>query len=120
MNKIYLIGRLVADPGLSTTSSGINSCRFRIAVTRPHSKDESDFFTIQTWRGLADNCSKYLKKGSLCSVCGYLQNYSFEKNGEKRTTTQIIAEEVEFLNPANSKKTAQPELTPVQDDSLPF
>lgn len=130
MNKIYLIGRLVADPELSTTSSGINSCRFRIAVTRPHSKDESDFFTIQTWRGLADNCSKYLKKGSLCSVCGYLQNYSFEKNGEKRTTTQIIAEEVEFLSLSNKNTSSkvenrtqtafQTELTPISDDNLPF
>lgn len=120
MNKVYLIGRLTNDTELATTASGINYCRFSLAVGRPHSKDESDFFTIQTWRGLADNCSKYLRKGSLCSVCGSIQNYSFEKNGEKRTTTQIIAEEVEFLSPANSKKTAQPELTPVQDDSLPF
>lgn len=120
MNKVFLIGRLTNDTELATTASGINYCRFSLAVSRPHSKDESDFFTIQTWRGLADNCSKYLRKGSLCSVCGSIQNYSFEKNGEKRTTTQIIAEEVEFLSPANSKKTAQPELTPVQDDSLPF
>lgn len=135
MNKVILIGNLTRDPELSTTNNGVSVCRFSIAVQRRFASNEggnqADFFNIVVWRGQAENCHKFLKKGSKCAVVGRLQNSSYEaQDGTKRYTTDIIAEEVEFLgtrpaedgtfpkNDTNAGGTS--DLEPIDDDSLPF
>lgn len=125
MNKVTLIGNLTKDPEQTTTNSGVNVTRFSIAVQRRFENAEgeriADFFNIVAWRGLGDNCFKYLKKGSKVAVLGEIQNRNYEaQDGTKRYVTEIIASEVEFVG---AKKTddSQTELTPVEDDgSLPF
>ncbi len=134
MNKVYLIGNLTRDPELSETSSGVAVCRLSIAVNRafagPDGNREADFFNITVWRNQAENCGKYLKKGSKIAIAGSLQNRSYEdKDGNKRTITDIVASEVEFLSSGGRGENAedvepvrksQP-LTPVDDDdNLPF
>ena len=135
MNKVYLIGNLTRDPELAETSSGIKVCRFAIAVNRTYSTNEgervTDFFNITVWRNQAENCGRYLKKGSKVAVVGSLQNRSYEdKDGVKRTVTDIVASEVEFLSTRNSadedaprptpRTNGRPALEPVDDDDLPF
>ena len=90
MNKCIFIGNLTRDPEYQTTGSGVSLCRFSIAVNRSYSnangERETDFINIVTWRGLADNCSKYLFKGSKVCVVGQLQNRTYEdKDGNKLT-----------------------------------
>ncbi len=137
MNKCILIGNLTRDPELSTTGSGVSVCKFSIAVNRTFKNQngeyETDFLNIVTWRGLADNCSKYLTKGSKVAVCGQIQTRTYEVDGQKRYATDIVADDVEFLNRAGDnqgasggerqsapapKKTS--ELKPVDDEGLPF
>ena len=134
MNKTILIGNLTRDPELTETPSGVAVCKFSIAVSRDYAdadgNRETDFFNITVWRGRAENCGKYLKKGNKVAIVGRLQNRSYEdKDGVKRTVTDIIADEVEFLTPKQadreeeqvvtmSKTRAQ--LTPVDDAKLPF
>lgn len=135
MNKVVLIGNLTRDPELTTTNSGVSVCRFAIAVQRRFANadngPQADFFNIVVWRGQAENCHKFLKKGSKCCVVGRIQNSSYEaSDGTKRYTTDIVAEEVEFLssrgageNGETISKPAQSEvaeLEPIDDDSLPF
>lgn len=132
MNKVMLIGRLTRDAEMFETSSGIKGCRFSLAVNRNYSNSdgekETDFFNVIAWRVLGENCGKYLKKGSKVSVVGSLQNRSYEdKDGNKRTVTDIVASEVEFLSTktAESENTQQanrkkPTLEPCDDDDLPF
>jgi len=140
MNKVYLIGNLTRDPELSETGSGLTLCRFAIAVNRNYSSSDgerqTDFFNITVWRALAENCGKYLKKGSKVAVVGSLQNRSYEdKDGNKRSVTDIVASEVEFLSskssgdamddePAPRRSSAssrKPELEVMtDDDTLPF
>lgn len=139
MNKVYLIGNLTRDPETSETGSGVTLCRFAIAVNRNYSSSDgerqTDFFNITVWRALAENCGKYLKKGSKVAVVGSLQNRSYEdKDGIKRNVTDIVASEVEFLSSKNSgdamddepaprRTTAskKPELEVMpDDDTLPF
>lgn len=137
MNKVILIGNLTRDPELATTNSGVSVCRFAIAVQRrfqnAEGEREADFFNIVVWRAQAENCHKFLKKGSKCAVTGRLQNSSYEANdGSKRYTTEIVADEVEFLGAkpegtgdvvpkASAPKKATTELVPIDDDdSLPF
>ena len=103
MNKVYLIGNLTRDPELSETTSGVAFCRFAIAVNRTFVNQDgnrdADFFNITVWRGQAENCGKFLKKGSKVAIVGSLQNRTYEdKEGVKRTVTDIVASEVEFLS----------------------
>ena len=76
------------------------------------------------WRGLAENCGKYLAKGKKVAVVGTLQNRSYmDKDGVRRYVTEIVAEEAEFLTPrAEEQPKAEPKakLTEVEDDGLPF
>ena len=141
MNKVYLIGNLTRDPELSETSTGVPFCRFSIAVNRAFAgadgNREADFFNITVWRNQAENCGKYLKKGSKIAIVGSLQNRTYEdKEGVKRTVTDIVASEVEFLSsgsarenggeefddmPVKPARPTKPTLTEVEDDdTLPF
>jgi single-strand DNA-binding protein len=126
MNKVILIGNLTKNPELSTTTSGISVCKFDIAVQRrfeANGEREADFFKIIAWRGLADNCGKYLSKGKKAAVVGSLQTRTYcDKDGVKRHVTEIVADEVEFLSPKGEipQSKAEASLKPVTDDDLPF
>lgn len=140
MNKAILIGNLTRDPESSTTQSGITMTRFSIAVNRTYAnangERETDFFNIITWRGLADNCARYLTKGRKVAVTGSIQNRTYDdKEGNKRYVTEIVADDVEFISsgsaeggagggasqsaPRPAKKQVS-ELEPVENEDLPF
>ena len=98
MNKVFIIGRLTKAPELKTTPGGISVATFTVAVMRRTNKEESDFLNVVAWRGLADNCAKYLVKGQQAAVCGELRTRSYDaKDGTKRYVTEIQADDVEFL-----------------------
>lgn len=104
MNKVILIGNLSKEPELSETANGTAFCRFGIAVNSPYRDSDgerkADFFNIIVWGAVAENCGRYLSKGSKVAIVGRLQNRSYEdKDGNKRYVTDIVAEEVEFLTP---------------------
>ena len=132
MNKALLVGNLTRDPELTETPSGVPVCRFAIAVSRDYADSqgnrETDFFNITTWRGKAETCVKYLKKGNKVAVFGSLQNRSYEdKDGIKRTVTDVIASDVEFLTPKQSEeesvvsvKRDRPQMEEIDDNQLPF
>ena len=136
MNKVLLIGNLTREPELSSTASGVAMCRIGIAVNRNYTNSEgnreADFFNITAWRNLAERCGKYLHKGSKVGIVGNLQMRSYEVNGEKRNTIDIIADDIEFLSPKGSVEGADAmgantesaekvvKLEPVDDSELPF
>ena len=103
-NKVILVGNMTADPELKQTTSGASVCSFSIAVNRRFTKAEQgqqtvDFFNIVAWRQTAEFVSRYFKKGNPILVCGQLQNRSWTDNqGVKRYATDIIAEEVNFVD----------------------
>lgn len=101
MNKAILIGRLTKEPELKATQSGVSVCTFTIAVDRRFKQDgqpTADFIPIVVWRAQADNCAKYLSKGSQVGIVGSIQNRPYEdKNGNKRLITEITADEVQFI-----------------------
>ena len=126
MNKVFLICNLTKDPELSSTASGIKFCRFTLAVSRSYSKDgkrETDFLPVVVWRAQADNCARYLKKGSRAAVCGSIQTRNYDaQDGSRRYVTEIAADEVQFLttkNDVDSDVTDFDDLKPIDDD-LPF
>ena len=130
MNKVILIGNLTRDPEYNTTSGGTAVCRFSIAVSREFTnadgERETDFFNVTAWRGLAENCARYLTKGNKVCVFGSLRNNTVEKDGTRRTFTEIIANEVEFLTPRQREEEpvvatrTRPQMDETTDNTLPF
>jgi single-strand DNA-binding protein len=103
LNRVILIGRLVADPQLRYTQSGLAVTSFTIAVDRPFSSQsgerEADFIDIVTWRKLAETCANYLNKGRLVAVEGRLQIRSYDdQNGIRRKASEVVADQVRFLD----------------------
>ena len=133
MNKVILIGNLTKDPEISTTPSGVSVCNISLAVPRSFSnadgERETDFFNITVWRTLAENCHKFVKKGSKIAVVGNIRNRSYDAlDGTRRYVTDIMAEQIDFLSTKSSNNTTEgkPEveevakLKPIDDDGLPF
>lgn len=139
LNHIVLMGRLVADPELRTTPSGVSVATFRIAVDRDFKNKETgeretDFVTIVAWRSTAEFVSRNFTKGRMIVVNGRLQIRPYtDKDGNKRNVTEAVAESAYFADsrPREEEATSQPaeynspadntEFTQLQDDGdLPF
>lgn len=113
MNKVILIGRLTKDSELKYTESEMAVCGFSLAVDKDFKKDEADFINCKAFNKLAETISKYTKKGDLIAVCGRINTGSYEKNGEKRYTTDVIVDSVKFLQ---TKKEETVQETTQQND----
>ena len=104
LNRVVLIGRLTRDPELRYSPSGVAITNFTLAVDRKfknaQGERETDFIPCVTFRQLAELCANYLSKGKLASVDGRIQVSTYnDKEGQKRWTTEVIAEDVRFLSP---------------------
>src|SRR5690606_33013703 len=103
MNVVVLIGRLVRDPDLRYTPSGVAVGSFTLAVDRPFTNQqgerEADFIDVVVWRGLAETVAQHLQKGRLVCVVGRLQIRSYEdRDGNRRKAAEVVASEVRFLD----------------------
>ena len=102
LNRIVLIGRLTKDVELRYTPNGVAVCNFTLAVDRAFAKEgqqQVDFITCQVWQKQAESCAKYLSKGKMAAVDGRLNIDNYEKDGEKKWITKVVAENVRFLSP---------------------
>ena len=121
MNKVILMGRLTKDPEVKTGEKPV--ARFTLAIDRKYNTSETDYPSIVAFGKTAEFVGKYLHKGMKVVIEGRLQTGSYEKDGRKIYTTDVIAESVEF---AESKKT-EPQETGEEwvapediDNDLPF
>ena len=137
MNRITLIGNLTKDPETRTTPNGNTVCAFTIAVNRKKvSEPQTDFFRINAWGKLGELCARFLGKGRKVAVVGELQARTYDnKDGKTMLSLDVVADEVEFLTPAENietkpakkskensdgyNKTVEDELTAYSGD-LPF
>jgi single-strand DNA-binding protein len=108
-NQCTIIGRLVAEPELSHTQSGVAVCRMRVAVNRIQSAEaraqgaqtEADFFDVSAWRQSGEYAAQYLGKGRLVLVAGKMQLRDYtDKEGIKRKAFEIVADQVKGLDRA--------------------
>lgn len=139
LNTAILMGRLTADPELKTTNSGLSVVSFCVAVDRRYQKDgekQADFINVTAWRQNAEFICKYFRKGQMIAVQGSIQTRNYEdKNGNKRTAVEIVADNVSFCgsksesdgqNPQNAPRPSvnapADDFTPLDndDDGLPF
>lgn len=133
MNLQIIIGNLTRDPEKGTTPSGVNYCRFTVAVRKRHPRQgepDADFIRVTAWRGLGDSCAQYLNKGKKVAVVGApeLSLYTGQ-DGKPRGQIEVSAVDVEFLSPRaqDAAPAADPapvpapaaNYTPV-DEEIPF
>lgn len=101
LNRVVLMGRLVADPELKTTQTGVSVTSFRIAVDRNYVKQgeerKADFIDIVCWRQQAEFVCRYFGKGAMIAVDGQLQTRTYQaKDGTNRYVVEVIADNVSF------------------------
>lgn len=100
LNCAIIMGRLTSDPELRKTPSSVDVTRFTVAVDRGYVKQgeerKADFINIVAWRQTAEFICNYFKKGSMIAVQGSIQTGSYEKDGVKRSTFEIVADNVSF------------------------
>ncbi len=106
LNSVILMGRLVADPELKTTSSGISVTSFAVAVDRGYARQgedrQTDFINIVAWRQQADFVTKYFRKGQMIAIQGSLQSRSYDtKDGRRVTVWEVIADRISFCGSKN-------------------
>lgn len=109
LNTIVLIGRLTRDPELRYTGQGTAVANFGIAVDRGFKSNSpdgqtADFFNVVCWSRLAETVAEYMTKGRLVAVQGRLQSRSYESNGQRRTSIEIVANTVRFLDRGNQNQ----------------
>jgi single-strand DNA-binding protein len=132
INKVLILGRLGQDPSSRFTPNGDCVCNFSIATSETwkdrqtgEKKETTTWHNIVAWRQLGELCGKYLAKGSQCFVEGKLQTRSYEKDGVKRTVTEIVANDVQFLGGKTERQEParypDPPAPSVSDtDEIPF
>lgn len=101
LNHIAIHGRLTADPTVRQTQSGVSVCNFTVAVDRSYTKQgeekQTDFFTVNCWRGLAEMVGKYFTRGKEIVVTGEMQSRKWQdKDGNNRVSWEIMANSVDF------------------------
>jgi len=116
LNKVLVTGILCQDTELRFTSTGTKTTNLRVAIHRKYKnkaqevKEETEFITVIVWNETAENCAKYLKKGSRVFVEGRLKTREYiDKDQQKRIITEIIAETVEFLDKLEKKENIKEE-----------
>jgi single-strand DNA-binding protein len=129
MNRVFLIGNLTKAPELRSTQDGTPVCGFTVAVNRPKTKNNpepgADFFNVNAWRGLGENCARYLDKGRKVAVSGRVSLRTWEKDGKHGASLEVLAEDVEFLS-SRTADTPAPQvdaasgMTVVEPDDLPY
>ena len=129
MNRVFLIGNLTKSPELRSTQDGTPVCGFTVAVNRPKTKNNpepgADFFNVNAWRGLGENCAKFLDKGRKVAVTGRISLRTWEKDGKHGASLEVLAEDVEFLS-SRTADTPAPQvdqasgMAVVEPDDLPY
>lgn len=110
MNTVALIGNLTRDPEVRYTNSKMAIASFAIAINRPPKEDgtkEADYPRITVFGKQAENCERFLKRGSKVGIVGRIQTGSYEKNGQRIYTTDVVADRVEFLSRPQEANAAQ-------------
>jgi len=133
VNKVILVGNLGADPEMRYTAGGTAVCRLRIATSRNFTdkqgnrQEETAWHRVDAWGKLAEICGQYLSKGRQVYIEGRLKYGSYEKDGVKHYTTDIVAENMQMLGAGGGRgeeREPEPPFEPpaggVSEDDIPF
>ena len=130
MNQLNIIGGLTRDPESRTTQSGKQVCTFTVGVNHRNDREKSDFFRVNAWGELGNNCARYLSKGKRVRVTGSVSLSTYTaQDGTTRANLEVLAQDVEFLSPAGNAQQNAPQapttdaqsgFVQVDEETLPF
>ena len=129
MNRVVLVGRLTKDPELRKTKDDISCAKFGLAIPRRNDREKTDFIECVAWKGNADVISKYVKKGQQLCVEGRIQTGSYEVDGNKRYTFDVVVDNFTCIGSKNADNETNDsvgndsvdfEEIPLTDEDLPF
>ena len=130
MNTVILIGRICSDPEIRQTQAGKNVASYRIAVDRrfkAEGQPTADFLSCVAFGNNADFANRFIKKGMRIAIEGSIQTGSYEKDGVKHYTTDIIVDRHEFCeskkedgDDGHAAPEPLPDMIPIEDEDLPF
>ena len=123
LNRAEFIGRLVKDPEVRHSPDGTASCSFTLACGwKTKSKEGTEFIRVVAYQKLAEIIGQYMKKGSQMYVSGRMTTRSYEKDGEKRYSTEIVADQMQMLGHSKSSEQKKEQVTTLADaeDDIPF
>ena len=120
LNQIVLVGRITQDPKVTELDNGKKVCNVTVAIPRSYKNEngeyDTDFVDVVLWNGIAENTAEYCHKGDIIGVKGRIQTSNYEtEDGEKRKSTQIVAEKITFLSSSKDKKD---DLETTKDDDM--
>lgn len=124
LNVVAIMGRLVADPELRTTTQGTNVCTFRIACERSYTpkgqQRQADFVDIVAWGKTAEFICKFFQKGSMIAIDGSIQTRNYQdKQGNKRTAVEVVANNISFAGAKAADKPAARDFDQQTQNSTP-
>ena len=131
INRVFILGNLGADPELKTTNGGSSVCEMRIATSESwfdkssnERKERTTWHRVIVWGKSAENCAKYLRKGSKAFVEGRIQTRDWQdQSGNKRQTTEIVANSVQFIDTKSGgggQRDPAPKGGRFDDSEIPF
>lgn len=129
MNSVSLIGRITKDPEVRYTNDGLAIAKFSLAISRNDKDKNTDYPNITCFGKTAEIVEKYAAKGKQIGINGRIQTGSYEKDGKKVYTTDVIAERVELLGGISEVKPGKVEGTQeefpdgfskITDEDIPF
>uniref|UniRef100_A0A7C5EX88 Single-stranded DNA-binding protein n=1 Tax=Desulfobacca acetoxidans TaxID=60893 RepID=A0A7C5EX88_9BACT len=130
VNRVILVGNLGADPELRYTASGMAVAKFRIATSETYTdrqgtrQERTEWHRITAWGKLAEICGQYLSKGRLVYIEGRIRSDSWEQEGVKRYSYEIVADTMRMLGPGRGDREAEPTFPPpeggIPEDDIPF
>ena len=126
MNKVILIGNLTQDIELKSSQGGTSVCRFTVAVRRDYKNAngeyETDFISCVAFNKLAELMDKYCRKGDKIAVSGAIKITAYERDGEKRTSTDVVLHDIEFVQGKREEGERQrkPKISDLTSSDIPF
>ena len=125
INRVIITGNLTRDPELRALPSGNNVCDLRVAVNERiknaatgNYEDRANFFNVTVWGKQGESAHRYLSKGSGVAIDGRLRFREWETDGQKRSTVDIVAQQVQFLGGGNSQPNTTASDIPVDSDDF--
>jgi len=125
MNKVILVGRITKDPELKTVQSGSAVVNFTVAINRPttsnngdQNQSNADYINCVIWNKQAENLAKYVKKGQLIGVEGRIQTRTYDANGTTRYITEVLCDNVQFLDTKKDNGSSQEQSDDEQNDDF--
>ena len=103
MNSVQIIGNISTDLDFKITPQGHAVVKFNVAVNNPYNREKVSFIPVEAWRRSAELINDYCVKGNKIGIVGSIEVDQYEKDGQKRTFTKVVAQNIEFLTPKGSQ-----------------